>query len=119
MSNPMPRFLFCLAVSIIGLGLLVMTGFSNRAAQVPQPKKWFGSRHKTDLEDPLDESNSQKIMDLFKREDVQDGPPGTWFANAAPDQAQQTNRAPVYVYATRVYPDNQPKCSVQSAVLSD
>ena len=77
MNHTVPRLVFCLAVSIIGIGLLVMTGFSNRAANELQARKWFGSPHKNDLEDPLDESNSQKMIDLFAREEVKDAPPGT------------------------------------------
>ena len=39
MNYTVPRLVFCLAVSIIGIGLLVMTGFSNRAANEPQARK--------------------------------------------------------------------------------
>jgi len=51
MNSTISRYVFCVAVSIIGIGLLVMTGFSNRAAKEPQAQKWFGSHHKNDLED--------------------------------------------------------------------
>ncbi|HMG73946.1 MAG TPA: hypothetical protein VK582_10630 [Pyrinomonadaceae bacterium] len=101
MNHTAPRFVFCLAVSTIGIAMLVVTGFSNRAAKEPQGQKWFGSQHKKDLEDPLDESNGQKLIDLFAREEVKNGPAGDWFVATVPDQTQQTaNRAPVYVYST-------------------
>lgn len=49
----------------------------------------------------MDESNGQKMKDLFAREEVKDGPPGDWFVSAAPDLTQKmTGRAPVYVYST-------------------
>jgi hypothetical protein len=70
-----PRLVFCLAVSIIGIGLLLVT-VSLRGPKEPQVRKWFGSHHKNDLEDPLDESNSQKMMDLFAQEEVKNGPAG-------------------------------------------
>ena len=120
MSTAVPRLVFCLAVLIIGTGLLVITGFSNRAAKEPQGRKWFGSRHKNDLEDPLDESKGQKMKDLFAREEVKDGPPGDWFVSAAPDQTQQMmNRAPVYLYNTvsALVSGNSPNLIVAAVTL--
>ncbi|HEX7723020.1 MAG TPA: hypothetical protein VF397_12730, partial [Pyrinomonadaceae bacterium] len=101
MSLTTPRLVLCLAVSTIVIAMFGIAGFSKRVSiEAPAPK-WFGSQQKKDLEDPLDESNSRKIIDLFAQEEAKNGPPGDWFVTAVPDQTQKTtNRAPVLVYNT-------------------